>query len=44
MEYTIATKLGALFVVDKKVAEPRQPGSEIWLEFAGAGIALVPRS
>ncbi len=43
MEYTVATGVGDLFVVDKNVAEPKPAGSESWLGLTRIGVSLVPR-
>jgi iron(III) transport system ATP-binding protein len=42
MEYTVATALGELFVVDRAVARPIPVGSPVWLELADHGITVVP--
>ncbi len=44
MEYTVTTAAGDLFVVDKNVAEPKAPGTGLWLGLTRVGVALVPRS
>jgi iron(III) transport system ATP-binding protein len=42
MEYTVATALGELFVVDRAVARPIPVGSPVWLELADHGITVIP--
>jgi iron(III) transport system ATP-binding protein len=42
MEYTVASALGDLFVVDRTVARAFAPGSEAWLGIAPNGVAIVP--
>jgi iron(III) transport system ATP-binding protein len=42
MEYTIATVLGELFVVDRAVTRPVPVGSPVWLELADHGVTVVP--
>ena len=42
MEYTVATALGELFVVDRAVARPVPVGSPVWLELADHGVTVVP--
>ena len=42
MEYTVATALGALFVVDRAVTRPIPVGSPVWMELAGHGVTVVP--
>ena len=42
MEYTIATALGDLFVVDRAVTRPLSPGAQIWLRLGDHGVTVVP--
>jgi iron(III) transport system ATP-binding protein len=43
MEYTIATALGELFVVDRvTLARPIAPASTVWIGLAGHGVTVVP--
>src|SRR5262245_59707569 len=42
MEYTIATPIGQLFVVDRDVARPIAIGSGVSIALAEHGVALVP--
>jgi iron(III) transport system ATP-binding protein len=42
MEYTVATALGELFVVDRAVARPIPVGSPVWLELADHGVTVIP--
>ena len=42
MEYTVASPVGQLFVVDRNVAQPIAAGTEVAITLAGHGIALVP--
>ncbi len=44
MEYTIATALGDLFVVDRAVTRPLSPGAQIWLRLGDHGVTVVPTS
>jgi iron(III) transport system ATP-binding protein len=41
MEYTVATALGDLFVVDRAVTRPIPVGSPVWLELADHGVTVV---
>jgi iron(III) transport system ATP-binding protein len=42
MEYTVATALGDLFVVDRAVDRPLAPDVPVWLMPAGHGVTVVP--
>ena len=42
MEYTVATPVGQLFVVDRDVSRPIAAGTEVSITLAGHGVALVP--
>ena len=42
MEYTVATGLGDLFVVDRAVTRPIPVGSEVRLELADHGVTVIP--
>jgi len=42
MEYTVATPVGALFVVDREVARPLPVGSSVWLALADHGVSVLP--
>ena len=42
MEYTVASPLGDLFVVDRNVAHPFAVGAEIWIRLADHGITVIP--
>jgi iron(III) transport system ATP-binding protein len=42
MEYTVATALGELFVVDRAVTCPIPVGSPVWMELADHGVTVVP--
>jgi iron(III) transport system ATP-binding protein len=42
MEYTVATALGELFVVDRAVTRPVPVGSPVWLELADHGVTVIP--
>jgi iron(III) transport system ATP-binding protein len=42
MEYTVATPIGQLFVVDRNVSRPIRAGAEVSVTLAGHGVALVP--
>jgi hypothetical protein len=41
MEYTIATSLGDLFVVDRAVMRPLAVGSAVWVGLADHGVTVV---
>jgi iron(III) transport system ATP-binding protein len=43
MEYVVATSVGELFVVDRRVIRTLAPGTAVRAQFAGHGLALVPR-
>jgi iron(III) transport system ATP-binding protein len=43
MEYTVATEVGELFVVDRAVMRPLPPGADAWLSFADHGLTVVPK-
>jgi iron(III) transport system ATP-binding protein len=42
MEYSIATELGELFVVDRNVMRPLAIGSSVWVDLADHGVTVVP--
>ncbi len=42
MEYTVATSVGELFVVDAAVDRVLRPGDAAWLAFASHGVVVVP--
>jgi iron(III) transport system ATP-binding protein len=42
MEYTVATGLGDLFVVDRAVTRPVPVGSPVWLTLADHGVTVIP--
>ncbi len=42
MEYTVATELGEVFVVDRAVDRPLKPGVEVFLGLGDHGITVVP--
>jgi iron(III) transport system ATP-binding protein len=42
MEYTVETPVGQLFVVNRAVAQPMQPGTEVVVGLSPHGIAVVP--
>jgi iron(III) transport system ATP-binding protein len=42
MEYTVATAVGELFVVDRMVTRPVPVGTTVWLALADHGITVVP--
>jgi iron(III) transport system ATP-binding protein len=42
MEYTVASPIGQLFVVDRHVSQPIAAGTEVSITLANHGIALVP--
>jgi iron(III) transport system ATP-binding protein len=42
MEYSVATAVGELFVVDRAVTRPVPVGSAVWLGLADHGITVVP--
>ncbi|MGQ0664030.1 MAG: ABC transporter ATP-binding protein [Pseudomonadota bacterium] len=42
MEYTVQSGVGELFVVDRAVARPLQPGAEVWIALAEHGVTVVP--
>ena len=42
MEYTVATPIGQLFVVERDVSRPIRAGAEVSITLAGHGVALVP--
>jgi iron(III) transport system ATP-binding protein len=44
MEYTLATEVAELFVVDRDVANPKPVGSTAYLALARTGVSLVPSS
>jgi iron(III) transport system ATP-binding protein len=41
MEYSVATALGELFVVDRAVTRPIPVGSPVWMELADHGVTVV---
>jgi iron(III) transport system ATP-binding protein len=41
VEYRLASPFGELFVVDRSRRHPLAPGSEIWISFSAADIAIV---
>jgi iron(III) transport system ATP-binding protein len=43
VEYTVASAIGELFVVDPDVRSPIKPGTSVAIGFAGQGITVVPR-
>jgi iron(III) transport system ATP-binding protein len=42
MEYTVATPLGPLFVIDPNVARPLPPRTAVWVRFEPHGVTLIP--
>jgi iron(III) transport system ATP-binding protein len=42
MEYTVATPIGQLFVVDRNIVRPMAAGAEISVALSDHGVALVP--
>ena len=42
MEYTLATELGELFVVDRAVERPLRPGTAVFVTLGEHGITVVP--
>jgi iron(III) transport system ATP-binding protein len=42
MEYTVATSLGELFIVDRAVMRPLKPKTGVWIGLADHGITVVP--
>jgi iron(III) transport system ATP-binding protein len=42
MEYTVATAVGELFVVDPAVTRPAAVGDPVWLAFADHGVTVIP--
>lgn len=42
MEYTVASELGDLFVVDRATLTPHAVGTGIWIGFADQGITVIP--
>jgi len=42
MEYTVASAIGDLFIVDRSPTRPFAPGSEVWISIPGGGVAIVP--
>ena len=42
MEYTVASPIGQLFVVDRDVARPIAAGSDVAINLSDHGVALVP--
>ena len=43
MEYSVATELGELFVVDRNVMRPLPVGGSVWVDLADHGVTVVPR-
>jgi iron(III) transport system ATP-binding protein len=42
MEYTVATPVGDLFVVDRTVMRPAHAGTTVWVAFEDHGVTVVP--
>ncbi len=42
MEYTVASPLGELFIVDRQVTQPYAPQSAVWISLADHGVTVVP--
>ena len=42
MEYTVATPVGELFVVDRSVMRPVPAGTPVWVAFEDHGVTVVP--
>jgi iron(III) transport system ATP-binding protein len=42
MEYTVASPLGELFVVDRNVARPLSVADEVWIRLADHGVTVIP--
>ncbi len=41
IEYTVASPLGELFVIERVTTAVYQPGSDVWLGFAESGVIVV---
>jgi iron(III) transport system ATP-binding protein len=44
MEYTVASPLGALFVIDRNVAHPHSPGVPVWATLLSHGVTVIPQT
>ncbi|KAB2846391.1 MAG: ABC transporter ATP-binding protein [Hyphomicrobiaceae bacterium] len=44
MEYTVDCPLGSLFIVDRNVARPLQPGRTVWLRIGEHGVTVLPEA
>lgn len=44
VEYTVASALGSLFVIDRGRGELLSPDTEVWMSFSERDIAVVPRT
>jgi iron(III) transport system ATP-binding protein len=42
MEYTVASPLGDLFVVDRAIMGPLAVGAEVWIRLADHGVTVIP--
>jgi iron(III) transport system ATP-binding protein len=42
MEYTAATELGELFLVDRAVMQPMPVGADVWIALSDHGVTVVP--
>jgi iron(III) transport system ATP-binding protein len=42
MEYSVATELGELFVIDRDVMRPLAVGGAVWIDLADHGVTVVP--
>jgi iron(III) transport system ATP-binding protein len=42
LEYTVTTPVGELFAIDRVVARPFAPGTEVWVGFVEYGVTIVP--
>ena len=42
MEYTVASPLGDLFVVDRAVMRPFAVGAEVWMRLGDHGVTVIP--
>ncbi len=42
LEYAIGTAIGELFAIDRIVARPYTPGTEVWVGFTEYGVTIIP--
>jgi iron(III) transport system ATP-binding protein len=42
VEYTVASRMGELFVIDRAERQPVSPGTDVWLSFADQDVTIIP--